>query len=1356
MERIHVTVRARPLSPEDAKSSPWRIVGNSIFIPNHSSKFEFDRIFDQDCKTLEVYEARTRDIVAAAVRGFNGTVFAYGQTNSGKTHTMRGSLTEPGVIPRAVHDLFDIILGKVDREFLLRMSYMEIYNEDINDLLAPEHRKLQIHESLERGIYVAGLREEIVASPQQVLNLMDFGECISLVCCWLYISQLSANIIESRDKTEDDNNDNSCDAVRVSVLNLVDLAGSERAAKTGAEGVRLKEGSHINKSLMTLGTVIKKLSEGAESQGGHVPYRDSKLTRILQPALGGNANTAIICNITLAQIHADETKSSLQFASRALCVTNCARVNEASHSEHLEEEILRLRNTLLQSELERERIALELEEEKKAQAEREKVLQEQAKKIKNLSSMVLYSNRDENHERAKKNKRRDTWCPGNLSSESLQEVYSNVHLKASAVKSTRTEREMGPLLPFEELVNETEMEDESCKQDEDGRSYSSEDCNLPDPCALLNITSRRKVPLKKQSSFVEDNELLELQAEYEDLLLKFESHRTKSEIQIDFLTRKLAEVDCFCNLKCDDSSTYYVNECAPYGDKNASIRESEANLVIKQLQEKIKMLEEQKSSSRQNLDSLIELAMERDICASEKFDELHEELLNAREEAKAAEERLASSESVGGMDEFKALVGHISGQQHSIICEYEKLRCCMRKKVSEVEREKEFSEQQNMENLDLLTQIQTLENELSYLSSSSLAREKESLRKDLEKTKSKLKETECKLKNAVQEKTKLEGEKAFAEREVKRLHGQNTLLERDITKLDSHSGRRRDSVVDKTSKMFDPKRGKSPGVPYELMQEDYKKLEILAFEMETAIASLEEQLAAASREREEALTRNENLASELEAKSERFSKSSTELNILREEVSGLRLGIEESKLNEQKMQSSIKILYEEKEELAMQLTDSLLEMEEEKAIWSAKEKASIEAIEEKAKLYNAECASLLKGMSKVRNELESCREECMYLRERLASSEEEAKLEKKCRTPPQPTTGSINRPRRCGGRRIWRTKLVFSDGTEGGGPKTTSLAQPGATVHGGFGGGEVSLGDLRPRGAFPGMGRGEGGWVAAGGGGFEGYAAGGGSLGLGIGVLTLEWGAQELGVAGLGDSAAFGGDARPGGSLKGSDGREFYEGIEIGNPSRATLAKAERELKSKIEMLSLELHCAHKKSEIFQKELTFLSKEREDLLVQTRELDKGSDENNDSKVFASKIINQLLIVTKERDSLMTQIEEQRRYVVKVEHLRKNCSDELLEAKVRVEELTRRISNMEVKEHIDKVSNNKEKAKLQMMLRGTQAQLDAFRFRYKQAVDDSDIMNKKFEEASANLKDRLASKGIEVLNLKKQLAGAMKQ
>ncbi|KAK3446571.1 hypothetical protein EUGRSUZ_A02254, partial [Eucalyptus grandis] len=441
MERIHVSVRPRPLSPDDAGTSPWRISGNSIFMANLPSKFDFDRIFGDDSKTREVYESRTRDIVAAAVRGFNGklsfplgraidfyvgfrhfllelfeeeffrTVFAYGQTNSGKTHTMRGSKGEPGVIPLSVYDLFDSINKEVGREFLLRMSYMEIYNEEINDLLAPEHRKLQIHENLERGIYVAGLREEIVAAPDQVLDLMEFGEAhrhIGETNMNVYSSRshtIFRMIIESRDKTEDGDGGSSCDAVRVSVLNLVDLAGSERAAKTGAEGVRLKEGSHINKSLMTLGTVIKKLSEGVESQGGHVPYRDSKLTRILQPALGGNSNTAIICNITLAQVHADETKSSLQFASRALRITNCAHVNEiltdAALLKRQKKEIEELR-AKLQIELERERIALELEEEKKAQAERERRLQEQAKKIENLSSIVLYSNREEIRDNVKK------------------------------------------------------------------------------------------------------------------------------------------------------------------------------------------------------------------------------------------------------------------------------------------------------------------------------------------------------------------------------------------------------------------------------------------------------------------------------------------------------------------------------------------------------------------------------------------------------------------------------------------------------------------------------------------------------------------------------------------------------------------------------------------------------------------------------------------------------------------------------------------------------------------------------------------------------------------------------------------
>ncbi|KAF7819101.1 kinesin-like protein KIN-7O isoform X2 [Senna tora] len=1115
MERIHVAVRARPLSSEDAKTSPWRISGNSIFIPNHSSKFEFDQIFGEDCDTMQVYQARTKDIVAAAVRGFNGTVFAYGQTNSGKTYTMRGSRTEPGVIPLAVRDLFEIIQQDDHREFLLRMSYMEIYNEEINDLLAPEHRKLQIHENLERGIYVAGLREEIVATPEQVLHFMEFGEShrhIGETNMNLYSSRshtIFRMIIESRDRSEDEEDANSCDAVRVSVLNLVDLAGSERAAKTGAEGVRLKEGSHINKSLMTLGTVIKKLSEGAESQGGHVPYRDSKLTRILQPALGGNANTAMICNITLAQIHADETKSSLQFASRALRVTNCARVNEiltdaallkrqrkeieelraklqGSHSEHLEAEILNLRNTLLQTELERERIALELEEEKKTQAEWEKRVREQAKKIENLSSMVLFSSRDETRDHIKKEKRRDTWCPGNLLRENLNAAYSTIQSKASAGKAIRPDRDVGPLVPFEELVNENTPVEPSIKQEDDFNDDAYKNCHLPDACALLHVTSRKKVPSRNKNMHMHNSlpanlKLLENQHGYFFLM-----QRTMSQIQIECLREQLVKAN---SLHCEESEdcSNYVNRITFNGDENVSLREQEAILIIKRLQEQIENLKMEKSSSQQNLDSVVDLATKQKICAQEKFEELYEELLHAQEEAaRVANELCTSSEPVNKIDvwfcsftstdgnldfvinvskevqevwlevqnskeavqnvfllvdeasksfstlsdafiDLKTSISHSSVEQNLILSNYQNLKSSFRQKTSELENEKmllvnqladlhkqlqeskldaensqnsimELSEQRELENEELLSYIQTLEKEVSCSASSTFVKEREILRKELEKTKARLKETESKLKIAIQAKTKLEGEKAYSEREIRRLLGQNSLLERDINKRDSLAGRRRDSVIERSSKAFDPKRPKGPTVPLEqTFQEEYKKLEVLAFELETRIASLEEELSAALKEKEDLISVNEGLTSEVENLTENLNISNSELCQLKEEISALTQRLEESNLSQENLEKSIKVLMEEKEELAMQLTDSLLEMEEEKAIWSAKEKAAVQAIEEKAKSNTEQTLSLSKELLEVRNELENYRVHCRALREKLTPSGQRLHFKEKCR-----------------------------------------------------------------------------------------------------------------------------------------------------------------------------------------------------------------------------------------------------------------------------------------------------------------------------------------------------------------------
>ncbi|CAN0905782.1 Kinesin-like protein KIN-7N [Linum grandiflorum] len=444
MEKICVAVRVRPpvaSSPLDTTSGGtyWITEDNRISLqrsggtPISGVSYAFDHVFDQASSNSRVYELLIRDIIDAAVKGFNGelylegmatgTAFAYGQTSSGKTFTMNGSEKDPGIIHRAVRDIFDKIQAISDREFLIRISYMEIYNEEINDLFAVENQKLPIHESLERGIFVAGLREEIVNSAEQVLELMESGEVNR------HFGETNMNarssrshtifrmVIESKGKlTNSSSVYSSSDAVRVSVLNLVDLAGSERIAKTGAGGVRLKEGKYINKSLMVLGNVINKLSDGGK-QRAHIPYRDSKLTRILQPALGGNAKTSIICTLAPEEIHVEETKGTLLFASRAKRITNCAQVNEiltdaallkrqkleieelrkklqGSHAEVLEQEILKLRNGMLQYELEREKLEMQLEEERKSQKEREQRIREQQMKIDNLSNIVTSADCD--------------------------------------------------------------------------------------------------------------------------------------------------------------------------------------------------------------------------------------------------------------------------------------------------------------------------------------------------------------------------------------------------------------------------------------------------------------------------------------------------------------------------------------------------------------------------------------------------------------------------------------------------------------------------------------------------------------------------------------------------------------------------------------------------------------------------------------------------------------------------------------------------------------------------------------------------------------------------------------------------
>ncbi|KAL1541129.1 Kinesin-like protein KIN-7D, mitochondrial [Salvia divinorum] len=316
-DSISVTIRFRPLSEREYQRGDevaWYADGDKTVRNEYNpmTAYAFDKVFGSNTNTPEVYEVAARPVVKAAMDGVNGTVFAYGVTSSGKTHTMHGDQNSPGIIPLAIKDVFSIIQDTPGREFLLRVSYLEIYNEVINDLLDPTGQNLRVREDAQ-GTYVEGIKEEVVLSPGHALSFIAAGEEHR------HVGSTNFNLFSSRSHTiftlmiESSNHGDDYDGVIFSQLNLIDLAGSE-SSKTETTGIRRKEGSYINKSLLTLGTVIGKLSEGKAS---HVPYRDSKLTCLLQSSLSGRGHVSLICTITPASSNMEETHNTLKFASRA-------------------------------------------------------------------------------------------------------------------------------------------------------------------------------------------------------------------------------------------------------------------------------------------------------------------------------------------------------------------------------------------------------------------------------------------------------------------------------------------------------------------------------------------------------------------------------------------------------------------------------------------------------------------------------------------------------------------------------------------------------------------------------------------------------------------------------------------------------------------------------------------------------------------------------------------------------------------------------------------------------------------------------------------------------------------------------
>eukprot|EP01117_Protostelium_nocturnum_P003312 TRINITY_DN1427_c0_g2_i2.p1 TRINITY_DN1427_c0_g2~~TRINITY_DN1427_c0_g2_i2.p1 ORF type:complete len:1453 (-),score=353.29 TRINITY_DN1427_c0_g2_i2:22-4380(-) len=908
MDAIRVAIRIRPLQSRELTSGiGWSHDQHSISQLNPytglaipSSTYHFDDILGMESTNDQVFSTVAKQIVSSSMEGINGTIFAYGQTSSGKTFTMKGSSSSssslesnstPGIISLSMKEIFSIIEQSPNRQFLLRVSYIEIYNEIIKDLLSNDpSKKLKIHEDVEKGIFVGDLTEEIVKSAEQVLSFMEKGESRRHIgstqmneyssrshTIFRVIIESSERTVES-DQSKNNNGKNGNNgnrrsvhngAVKVSSLNLVDLAGSERHSSTGAEGLRLREGAHINKSLLTLSTVIKKLSE---SNSSHIPYRDSKLTRILQTALGGNSRTSIICNITPATIHCEETHSTLKFASRAKTIKNDPRINEVVDSNTM---LTRLKNELeelkkkmsdqtsfeevqlLQSQ--NQKITQDNDEMQRLLEEQQSFRRSQEEQIQRLKEMVLVSSSIQSDTISKKAKfnRRETWCPGEKVSEFPShprcpdpKMLGNIDESESA-NSRLLEFKTPSIISQRKGIEQTDQSQKEIHEDtEEIKSNHRRDL-----AKLEEIIDS----LTKENQFLKRDQLNEvLKTENDQLKEDLREMMTKDEEQTNLLYTSEVSI-----LKLREENEEMAEQIKKLRGKNQRLKAEKSTMMEEECESNEKEIRtwETKYAQLESNFSQISQQIEQSNKHCEDLEKKIEELTKERERwKKMSEDSLFSNNSSNA-----TLASSIP--RLSVSSGRGRVSMAPREFDHSLNRLPQMVERLESEKHKLMMEVSDLKEELSKTSVSSsklkkdvkhadkhnsaIEKDRDLLEKELEKSKSIITDLKDKSKQYVQEKTSMLSEKAQLERELKIFREQSIKVQKEMERnkaVDTKAKELQNALslkekqIESLSKQFEKTKNHLSISELEIVQksEDIQKMEIICQSLKLEAIQLEE------------------------------------------------------------------------------------------------------------------------------------------------------------------------------------------------------------------------------------------------------------------------------------------------------------------------------------------------------------------------------------------------------------------------------------------------------------------------------------------------------------------------------------